>query len=200
MLRSPAAMRGYWGRGPGHGRALVELIDAEATAAVLAPDGWLTTGDFGQITPEGNLRLAGRAHERYIRGGYNVYPAEVEEALAAHPSVARAAVVGAPDDVLGEIGVAVVVAASGHRPELASLRTHCGALLSDYKAPDALVVVDELPLTPMMKVDPVRLGALAARAAEERRSARARDHGGDAGMVGSGDTVEADAADEKERA
>ena len=112
-----------------------------ATAAVLAADGWLTTGDFGLLTPEGNLQLAGRAHERYIRGGYNVYPAEVEEALASHPAVARAAVVGAPDDVLGEIGVAVVVpAAPGAQPELSA---RCGrtapAQLSDYKAPDALV-------------------------------------------------------------
>jgi acyl-CoA synthetase (AMP-forming)/AMP-acid ligase II len=200
MLRSPAVMRGYWGRGPGRGRSVRELIDADATASVLADDGWLTTGDFGLMTPEGNLQLAGRAHERYIRGGYNVYPAEVEEALTTHPAVARAAVVGAPDDVLGEIGVAVVVASPGHVPELASLRAHCAAQLSDYKSPDALVVVDELPLTPMMKVDPARLGDLAARAAEDRRSARAQGRGPSAGMVGSGDTHGPDAAQKKERA
>ena len=76
------------------------------------------------------------------------------------PAVARAAVVGVPDDVLGEVGVAVVVAAAGESPDLASLRAHCAGELSDYKAPDALVLVDELPLTPMMKVDPVRLGRL----------------------------------------
>jgi acyl-CoA synthetase (AMP-forming)/AMP-acid ligase II len=64
---------------------------------VLAADGWLTTGDFGLLTPAGNLQLSGRAHERYIRGGYNVYPAEVEEVLATHPAVARVAVVGTPD-------------------------------------------------------------------------------------------------------
>ena len=200
MLRSEAVMRGYWGRGPGRGRPVADLIDAEATAAVLAADGWLTTGDFGLLTPDGNLQLAGRAHERYIRGGYNVYPAEVEEALMTHPAVARAAVVGAADDVLGEIGVAVVVAAAGHEPELAPLRAHCAARLSDYKAPDALVVVDELPLTPMMKVDPVRLGELAAGAAEARRSARSQRHGPTAGMVGSGDTHGPEAAHEKERA
>jgi len=200
MLRSAAVMRGYWGQGPGRGRGVAELIDADATASVLSADGWLTTGDFGLLTPEGNLQLAGRAHERYIRGGYNVYPAEVEEALATHAGVARAAVVGAPDDVLGEIGVAVVVASPGNVPDLASLRAHCAAQLADYKAPDALVVVDELPLTPMMKVDPVRLGDLAARAAEERRSARAQGRGPAPGMVGSGDTQGPDAAHEKERA
>jgi acyl-CoA synthetase (AMP-forming)/AMP-acid ligase II len=199
-LRSPAAMRGYWGRGPGRGRPVAELIDADATASVLAADGWLTTGDFGLLTPEGNLQLAGRAHERYIRGGYNVYPAEVEDVLASHPAVARVAVVGTPDEVLGEIGVAVVVAAPGHVPELATLRAHCSGQISDYKAPDALVVVDELPLTPMMKVDPGRLGELAERAAGEHRSARTQDPRRPPGMVGSGDTGRADAAQEKERA
>jgi acyl-CoA synthetase (AMP-forming)/AMP-acid ligase II len=191
-------MRGYWGRGPGRGRVLSALLDGDATASVLSSDGWLTTGDFGLITPAGNLQLSGRAHERYIRGGYNVYPAEVEEALARHATVARAAVVGVPDDVLGEIGVAVVVAAEGTTPDLAELRAHCADQLSDYKAPDALAVVDELPLTPMMKVDPVRLGVLASGAAEERRSRLARNRGARSGMVGSGPGCKG--SDEKERA
>jgi acyl-CoA synthetase (AMP-forming)/AMP-acid ligase II len=197
-LRSPAVMRGYWGRGPGRGRPLPALLDDDATASVLSVDGWLTTGDFGLITPEGNLQLSGRAHERYIRGGYNVYPAEVEEALTSHVSVARAAVVGVPDEVLGEIGVAVVVAAEGATPDLAELRAYCAAQLSDYKAPDALAVVEELPITPMMKVDPVQLGDLAAEAADERRSRLARNRGVGPGMVGSGSGR--DASDEKERA
>ncbi|MGD0748400.1 MAG: class I adenylate-forming enzyme family protein [Acidimicrobiales bacterium] len=196
-LRSGATMRGYWGRGPGRGRSVDELLDPEATATVLAPDGWLTTGDFGRLTPEGNLQLSGRAHERYIRGGYNVYPAEVEEALSSHPGVARAAVVGVPDEVLGEIGVAVVVAEDGAVPELEALRAHCARLLSDYKAPDALVVVDELPLTPMMKVDPGRLAALAGQGAEERRSHLGRNRGPAPGVLGSGPIGQ---ADEKERA
>jgi acyl-CoA synthetase (AMP-forming)/AMP-acid ligase II len=197
LLRSAAVMRGYWRRGPGRGRRVEELVDAEATSAVLGADGWLTTGDFGRLTPEGNLQLSGRAHERYIRGGYNVYPAEVEEALSSHPAVSRAAVVGMPDDVLGEVGVAVVVAEPGPQPDLAGLRAHCAPQLSDYKAPDALVVVDELPLTPMMKIDAVRLAALAAGGAEERRAALQRSRRPGAGMLGSGPTGE---EDEKERA
>lgn len=197
MLRSAAVMRGYWGRGPGRGRPMASLVDAAATSTVLGPDGWLTTGDFGRLTPEGNLQLSGRAHERYIRGGYNVYPAEVEEALSSHPAVARAAVVGAPDDVLGEVGVAVVVPAPGHEPDLASLRAHCAERLSDYKAPDALVIVDELPLTPMMKVDPVRLAALAGGGAEDRREALATNRRRAPGVLGNGPTG---ADDEKERA
>jgi acyl-CoA synthetase (AMP-forming)/AMP-acid ligase II len=197
LLRSAAVMRGYWGRGPGRGRTVAELVDGAATAAVLAPDGWLTTGDFGRLTPEGNLQLSGRAHERYIRGGYNVYPAEVEETLSSHPAVARVAVVGAEDDILGEVGVAVVVAVPGARPDLASLRAHCIRTLSDYKAPDALVVVDELPLTPMMKVDPAQLASLAAQGVEERRQRLAVSRRSGAGVLGSGPTGE---RDEKERA
>ena len=197
LLRSGAAMRGYWGSGPGRGRRVDELVDAAATSTVLGPDGWLTTGDFGRLTPEGNLQLSGRAHERYIRGGYNVYPAEVEEVLSSHPSVARAAVVGVPDDILGEVGVAVVVAEVGAQPGLVELRAHCARELSDYKAPDGLVVVDELPLTPMMKVDPVRLAALAARGADERRATLAQSRRPGAGVLGSDPTGE---ADEKERA
>jgi acyl-CoA synthetase (AMP-forming)/AMP-acid ligase II len=174
LLRSDAAMRGYLRAGPGRGRSMAELIDVEATSAVRSSDGWLRTGDFGFRTTAGNLQLSGRAHERYIRGGYNVYPAEVEGILSAHPSVARAAVVGLPDEILGEIGVAVVVAQQGEvRPDLATLRAHCRGQLSDYKAPDALVIVDELPLTPMMKVDPTQLAVLARRGADERRAGMA---------------------------
>jgi acyl-CoA synthetase (AMP-forming)/AMP-acid ligase II len=102
-----------------------------------------------------------------------------------------------PDDVLGEVGVAVVVAEPGTQPDLAGLRAHCARELSDYKAPDALVVVDELPLTPMMKVDAVRLAALAAGGAEERRTALRRSRRPGAGVLGSGPTGE---DDEKERA
>jgi acyl-CoA synthetase (AMP-forming)/AMP-acid ligase II len=197
LLRSAAAMRGYWGRGPGRGRSVAQLVDATATAVVLAADGWLTTGDFGRLTLEGNLQLSGRAHERYIRGGYNVYPAEVEEELSSHPSVERAAVVGVADDVLGEVGVAVVVAAPGATPDLATLRAHCARDLADYKAPDVLVVVDEIPLTPMMKVDPARLAALAADGAQERRDRLAKSRRPGPGVLGSGPTGE---RDEKERA
>jgi acyl-CoA synthetase (AMP-forming)/AMP-acid ligase II len=197
LLRSAAVMRGYWGQGPARGRRVPDLVDPATTEAVLGDDGWLTTGDFGRLTPEGNLQLSGRAHERYIRGGYNVYPAEVEQILADHASVGRVAVCGVRDDVLGEVGVAVVVAAPGATPDLDTLRVHCRETLADYKAPDALVVVDELPLTPMMKVDPVRLGALAEGAAAARRDAGARNRRERPGVLGSEPSR---TADDKERA
>ena len=72
-------------------------------------DGWLHTGDLGWLDDAGNLSLVGRRVEMYIRGGYNVYPAEVEEVLGEHPGVVRAAVVGIPDPVLGQIGAAAVI-------------------------------------------------------------------------------------------
>jgi acyl-CoA synthetase (AMP-forming)/AMP-acid ligase II len=156
-LRSAAVMRGYWGGPPTGPGAAGVVYDTDATGAVLTADGWLTTGDFGFVGADGCLRLVGRANELYIRGGYNVYPAEVEAALGGHPAVGQVAVVGSPDPVLGEIGVAFVVPATPRPLDegrlLADLRSVARASLADYKAPDRLVVVDALPLTSMMKVD-----------------------------------------------
>jgi acyl-CoA synthetase (AMP-forming)/AMP-acid ligase II len=165
-LRSDAVMRGYWGgppTGPGIGGV---VFDAASTGAVLADDGWLTTGDFGTVDPAGYLHLVGRANELYIRGGYNVYPAEVERVLGGHPSVDQVAVVGTPDPVLGEIGVAFVVPADGVAVDdaalLAELRSAARSSLADYKAPDRVVVTERLPLTSMMKVDKRALADQAA--------------------------------------
>ena len=144
VCRSPAMMRGYW-------------RDPERTASVIDADGWLHTGDLGRRDPEGNLVLAGRLTEMYIRGGYNVYPSEVEAVLTEHPSVARAAVIGAPDPVLGEIGVAFVVPEGDDGPGLPELRAWCTDRIADYKTPDRVVVVDDLPLTAVGKLDKVAL-------------------------------------------
>jgi acyl-CoA synthetase (AMP-forming)/AMP-acid ligase II len=145
-LRSPCMLRGYW-------------RDPEATAEVLR-DGWLHTGDLGRIDDRGCLRLAGRAKELFIRGGYNVYPQEVEAVLASHPAVAAVAVVPRPHPELGEIGVAVVVPTdSAAPPTLDELRTFARASLAAYKVPEALRVVDELPQTAMQKLDRAALAA-----------------------------------------
>jgi acyl-CoA synthetase (AMP-forming)/AMP-acid ligase II len=138
--RSGAVMRGYW-------------RDPARTAEVLDADGWLSTGDAGFLDERGYLTLVGRKSEMYIRGGYNVYPAEVERVLSSHPSVSQAAVIGVPDPVLGEIGAAFVVATAGVVPDLGELRAHVNSVLADYKAPDRLVVLDVLPMTAMGKVD-----------------------------------------------
>lgn len=149
-VRGDTVMRGYW-NGP------------EQTAAVLRGDGWLVSGDFGSLDADGNLRLRGRASDLYIRGRYNAYPLEVENVLAEHPRVRRAAVVGALAPVIGEIGVAFVEPTDpASPPALAELRAWVRGRLADYKAPDRLEVVEALPLTSMLKVDTAALRTLAA--------------------------------------
>ena len=140
-VRSAGMMRGYWNA-------------PELTADALGADGWLRSGDLGHLDPNGNLVLVGRVGDLYIRGGYNVYPLEVEHVLAEHPAVTEAAVLGVAAPVIGEIGVAFVVPVAGcEAPSLDELRAWCGARLADYKAPDRMVVLDALPRTPMAKVD-----------------------------------------------
>jgi acyl-CoA synthetase (AMP-forming)/AMP-acid ligase II len=147
-ISSPTTMAGYW-------------ADHEASAHALA-DGWLRTGDLGSVDHDGYVRLQGRIGEMYIRGGYNVHPAEVAAGLADHPAVAEVAVVPRPDPVLGEIGVAVVVPVDRTAPpDLTGLRHHASATLAHHKLPEDLVVVDELPLTAMQKLDRRALRRLA---------------------------------------
>jgi len=140
-LRSPAVMSGYW-------------HDPEATAAVFTADGAVRTGDLGFVDDRGRLHLEGRAKEMYVRGGYNVFPLEVENVLADHPGVAHVAVVARPDEVMGEIGVAVVVPRrAADMPTLESLREHARPRLAAYKLPEAIVLTDDLPRTAMEKID-----------------------------------------------
>ena len=147
VVRSPATMRGYW-------------RDPDATARVIDAEGWVHTGDLGWLDAAGYLHLRGRQSEMYIRGGFNVYPGEIEDALARHPKVARAALVGLPDDTFGEVGWAFVVPRDvADPPVLAELRTYVGEGLASFKRPDGLTVLPELPLTPMFKIDKAALRA-----------------------------------------
>jgi len=101
----------------------------------------------------------------YVRGGYNVFPLEVENVLADHPGVAHVAVVPRPDPVMGEIGVAVVVPRQGvEAPTLESLRAHARGRLAAYKMPEAILITAELPRTAMEKIDRAALGTLVASA------------------------------------
>lgn len=150
-LRSPAVMAGYW-RAP------------ELTAATITTDGFVRTGDLGWIDDAGRLRLVGRSKEMYVRGGYNVYPMEVEGVLAAHPAVADLAIAPRADDVMGEVGVAVVVPREGTvAPSVDELRAYAEDRLARYKLPEAVLVVDALPLTAMEKLDRRALAALVNR-------------------------------------
>lgn len=149
-LRSPAVMAGYW-------------HDPEATRAAFTPDGSVRTGDLGHVDEQGRLHLVGRAREMYVRGGYNVYPVEVEGVLATHPDVADVAVVPRPDEVMGEVGVAVVVAREGSAaPGLDDLRAFAAGRLAHHKLPEATVTAEALPLTPGEKLDRQALARLVA--------------------------------------
>jgi acyl-CoA synthetase (AMP-forming)/AMP-acid ligase II len=140
-VRSEAVMLGYFG-----------TEDSPITA-----DGWLVTGDQGALLDDDRLRLVGRRSDMFVRGGYNIYPLEVEHALARHPAVAEAAVAGIPDEVLGSIGVAFVVITPGQRLAVEELRQWCRLELADYKAPDQVRFVTELPRNQMGKPDKAAL-------------------------------------------
>jgi fatty-acyl-CoA synthase len=136
--RSTMAMSGYWD-------------DPEATAGIIDADGWVHTGDVCTMDPRGILRILGRQKDVVIRGGANVYPAEVEEVLTAHPSVSGSAVVGRPDERLGELVVAYL-RATDRLVDLSALEAHAREHLASYKVPSEWIVVDDFPLTSSGKV------------------------------------------------
>ena len=139
QFRGGTVIPGYW-------------RDPAATAAAIAADGWLATGDLGRTDAAGNLFLVDRTKEVIIRGGYNVYPREVEEALYAHPDVREAAVVGTPDDALGEEVTAFVVLAPGAARDADALRAFAAERVAAYKYPRRIVFMDELPKSATGKV------------------------------------------------
>jgi HIP---CoA ligase len=132
LLRGPNVMLGY-------------LDDLEATAAAIDTDGWLHTGDIGAVDTAGNLRITDRLKDMYICGGFNVYPAEVEQVLARMEGVADAAVIGVPDVRLGEVGRAFLVARPGSNLDEQSVITYTREHLANFKAPRSVRFVDALP-------------------------------------------------------
>ena len=139
QVRGPNVFKGYW-RQP------------EKTAAAFTPDGWLRTGDLGLREPDGYFTLKGRSRDLIISGGYNVYPPEVELALAEHPAVAAAAVIGCPDDEWGEVVTAVVVLRPAAAATADDLVAHCRGYLVNYKIPRRVIFVDDLPRNSLGKV------------------------------------------------
>jgi acyl-CoA synthetase (AMP-forming)/AMP-acid ligase II len=130
------------------------LDDPEATAAALDADGWLGTGDLGVIDDRGYLRIVGRAKDMFIVGGFNAYPAEIENALLRHPDIRQAAVIGIPDERLGEVGMAFVVTRSDDRSDEAAdeIIAWSRDQMANYKVPRVVEVIDELPLNATGKV------------------------------------------------
>jgi HIP---CoA ligase len=139
LLRGQNLMLGY-------------LDDPVATAAAIDPDGWLHTGDVGTLDPAGYLTITDRLKDMYICGGFNVYPAEVEQVLARLNGVAESAVIGVPDDRLGEVGRAYIVTRAGQALSQDAVIAFCRSRLANYKVPRQVVFRDALPRNPSGKV------------------------------------------------
>ncbi len=139
MVRGPIVMMGYHG-------------NPEATAETIEPDGWLHTGDVATIDATGHVFVVDRLKDMIITGGYNVYPAEVERVLAAHPEVAMVAAGPVPDAVRGELACAYVVRVAGTDPTEEELIAYAGEHLAPYKRPRLVRFVDTLPATSTGKI------------------------------------------------
>ncbi|TYK52798.1 FadD3 family acyl-CoA ligase [Actinomadura decatromicini] len=149
LVRGYNVMKGYLG-------------DPDATAAAIQ-DGWLDTGDRGRLDERGNLAITGRTKEMFVVGGFNVYPAEVEDVLARHDAVAESGVVGVPDARLGEVGRAYVRLRPGRAATADDLVAHCRERLANFKVPREVVFVDDLPKTASGKIRRVELKDLVTR-------------------------------------
>jgi acyl-CoA synthetase (AMP-forming)/AMP-acid ligase II len=131
--------------------------DDEATAAAIDREGWLHTGDVGFLGTDGNLRITDRKKDMFIVGGFNAFPAEIEGIMLGHSGIAQVAVVGVPDDRLGEVGQAYVVPRAGATIDEPDLIAWCRAHMANYKVPRRVMLVKELPLTASGKVQRFRL-------------------------------------------
>lgn len=132
LVRSHAVMRGY-------------LDDPEATAQAIDGDGWLHTGDIGTLDERGYIAITDRKKDMYISGGFNCYPAEIEKLLAAHPAIEMAAVIGVPDDRLGEVGKAFIVRRPGAEADERAIIQWARANMANYKVPRQIAFVAALP-------------------------------------------------------
>ncbi|HVV77184.1 MAG TPA: FadD3 family acyl-CoA ligase [Mycobacteriales bacterium] len=126
--------------------------DPEATAQTIDPDGWLHTGDIGVMDLHGNVTITDRLKDMYVVGGFNAYPAEVEQMLARHDAIAECAVIGVPDERLGEVGMAFVVARPGMTIDPDQVVEWCRDKMANFKAPRTVHVVDALPRNASGKV------------------------------------------------
>jgi len=136
--------------------------DPVQTASAIDSDGWLHTGDIGVLDEAGNLRITDRLKDLFIIGGFNAYPAEIEQLLCHHPEVAQCAVVGVPDERLGEVGVAFVVPRAGAALEAAGVIGWARENIANYKVPRHVQIVDALPLNASGKVQKFELRRRAA--------------------------------------
>ncbi|HSM55243.1 MAG TPA: AMP-binding protein [Candidatus Sulfomarinibacteraceae bacterium] len=146
QIRGPHVCKGYW-RQP------------QKTAEAFTDDGWLRTGDLGLREPDGYYTLKGRSKDLIISGGYNVYPPEVELALAEHPAVGASAVIGCPDEKWGERVTAVIVRNNGTAADEEEIIAHCRQYLAPYKVPKTVMFVESMPRNALGKIQKARLRA-----------------------------------------
>ncbi|WP_018991326.1 FadD3 family acyl-CoA ligase [Aromatoleum toluclasticum] len=142
-------MKGYFG-------------DAQATAEAIDREGWLHTGDVGTLDARGYLRITDRLKDMFIVGGFNCYPAEIEAALTEHPAIAQVAVIGLPDERMGEVGCACVVLRPGHQLDEPTLIAWSRERMANYKVPRFVRFLPALPVNASNKVMKNELRALAA--------------------------------------
>jgi HIP---CoA ligase len=126
--------------------------DAAATQAVIDDAGWMKTGDIGFVDDAGNLHITDRKKDMFIVGGFNAYPAEIESIMVRNPSISQVAVIGVPDERMGEVGVAFVVPATGHALQAEDVIEWCRHNMANFKVPRRVEILEALPMTPSGKV------------------------------------------------
>ena len=146
VLRGPGITKGYY-RMP------------ERTAEDIDEEGWFYTGDLATMDKKGYIQIVGRKKEMIIRGGFNIYPREIEEIYYKHPSVLEIAIVGLPDTVLGEITCAAIKLKQGHFVDEATMKDYIKNKVADYKVPDRIILLDKLPMTESGKIKKITLEA-----------------------------------------
>jgi acyl-CoA synthetase (AMP-forming)/AMP-acid ligase II len=147
----------------GYNVMLGYLDDAEQTAETVDAQGWLHTGDIGIMDAGGNIQITDRLKDMFIVGGFNAYPAEIENLMLRHPAIGQVAVVGVPDSRMGEVGFAYVIPKPGTAPAPTEIVAWCRENMANYKAPRHVEIVDVFPLNASGKVLKFELRARAAK-------------------------------------
>ncbi|MCY1436553.1 3-[(3aS,4S,7aS)-7a-methyl-1,5-dioxo-octahydro-1H-inden-4-yl]propanoyl:CoA ligase [compost metagenome] len=150
QVRGYNLMRGYFN-------------DPAATAETIDADGWLHTGDVGVLDADGYLRITDRLKDMFITGGFNVYPAEIEQTLLRYPGVAQAAVIGIPDERLGEVAMAFLLPVAGQSIDASAFLAWCREQMANYKVPRRAMLLEAMPLNAAGKVTKAALREMAGR-------------------------------------
>jgi len=138
----------------------------EKTAEIIDTDGWLYSGDLATLDEEGYVRIVGRKKDMLITGGFNVYPAEIEEYLFTHPKVQNVSVIGTPDNVMGEVAIAYIIPKEGEALDPQEIVNYCSGKIANFKVPRYVEIVEAFPMTQSGKVQKFRLRETARAAAD----------------------------------